>query len=110
MKTYKNKEVYSASLRKGYVISSDSNKDHKRLDYVIDNHLMSRTHISHGSSKDLSPALFHKMAKECHLSPAEFERFIECTYSAEDYRAYQEARLAEILREKAIGNPKRGRK
>jgi hypothetical protein len=108
--THKNKDVYKALLRKWFIISGGRNKDHKYLVYVIDDHILARTYISHGSNEDLSPELFGDMAKQCHLSRAEFEKFIECTYSAEDYRAYQEARLSEILREKASGNPKRGRK
>jgi hypothetical protein len=109
MKTYKNHDVYNVLLRKYFIIPRNHSKDHKRLVYKIGDHILARTHISHGSSKDLSPALFRKMAEECHLSPAEFERFIECAYSAEDYRAYQEKRLAEILKGRASCNPRRDR-
>jgi hypothetical protein len=109
MKTYKNRDVYNVELRKGFTIPRNRSKDHKRLVYKIDGYTLAYTYISHGGNKDISPELFGDMAKECHLTREQFERFIECTYSAEDYRAYQEARLAEILREKAIGNPKRGR-
>jgi hypothetical protein len=108
MKTYKTKDVYNVELRKGFTESDSHNKDHKRLVYKINGYTLAQTHISHGGNKDLTPNVFHKMACQCHLSNQEFERFIECTYSAEDYRAYQEKRLAEILKGKSAGNPRRG--
>lgn len=42
--------------------------------------------MSHGNSgADISKSLSAKMAKQCRINKAEFERLIDCSLSQEDY-------------------------
>ncbi len=86
-KVYSGRTIEAALLKKGFLKESDG--DHiryyfpnkARTDWVV------RTKISHGmQGKTIDSWLLTQMARQLHLTKAQFLELIDCTLSEEDYR------------------------
>lgn len=83
------KRKFSASaLKKGFV--ENRRRDHVYF-YLTSNdgdEIGIHTKISHGGGDDISASLITKMYKQLGFkTKAEFESFVECTLSEEEYRS-----------------------
>lgn len=75
--------VMTAMERKGFV---PSNRHHKMLIYRKKDGTMTniKTRISHGE-RELGDFHIGSMAKQCGISKHDFNRFVECSLSQDDY-------------------------
>ena len=83
------KEVESALQRQGFV---KTNTDHQKYIYfdLAGYKTSIWTKISHGSKqKDISPDNLSKMAKQCRLTNTQFNTFINCPLTREQYEDMQ---------------------
>ncbi|MGL6193479.1 MAG: hypothetical protein ACRC2T_01500, partial [Thermoguttaceae bacterium] len=70
--------------RKYFVLRIDG--DHRFLDFEIDGKRYFFTKVSHGT-KDIGIQLLTQMARQCHLSKAEFLKLVDCPMPKEEYEA-----------------------
>ncbi len=86
MNPRKRKNVEKGLERKGF---QKNQTDHRKFIYHKDTGEKTAvwTKTSHGSShKDISPNNLRKMAKQCKLDNADFDRLLDCPLSREDYQ------------------------
>lgn len=85
----KRRVVKENLCKKGFVVDKESKSvDHIYLRYVTPNQKKTTifTKISHGKDgQELSKQLESKMARQIHLSRADFVKFAECSISKETY-------------------------
>lgn len=83
------KEVEKALLKKGFTLVN--NKDHNYYFIYKDGKKTSvNTKVSHGSHKDISDGLLNQMRKQVRLPKQEFEEYLNCTFSKEQYLEFLE--------------------
>ena len=76
------RDVSGALLRKGF---REVGGDHKRYVFYYNGKKTAiNTKISHGE-KELHDGLVSAMARQMHLKRVEFDKFVECTLSEEEY-------------------------
>ena len=81
------KNVQKMLIKKGF--KEEPGKDHHYYVLWIDGKKTSiRTKISRGSYKDISDALLKCMQQQMRLPKREFDGFMECTFSKEDYKNF----------------------
>lgn len=83
------KDVESALLRKGFTL--EKNRDHNYY-FIYKDGKKTRinTKVSHGSHKDIDNGLLNKMMKQMKLPKKEFDEYMNCTFSKEQYLNYLE--------------------
>ena len=80
----KAREVSGALLRKGF---REVGGDHKRYVFYYNNQKTAiNTKISHGET-ELHDGLLSAMARQMRLKRSDFDKFVECTLSEEEYTA-----------------------
>jgi len=84
MSSIKTRDIRTNLIKKGF--KEDDKRDHIWLNYISPDGKKTtvRTKISHGKSSIGDP-LIAKMAKQTHLSKADFLELVNCTLSGEDY-------------------------
>lgn len=85
MSDRKRDEVENRLTSKGF---HKSNNDHRKFIYFLSSGEKTSvwTKTSHGSSHNkLSEDILRKIAKQCHLNRTDFENFLNCPLSREDY-------------------------
>lgn len=81
------KDVEKALLKKGFTLKKE--KDHNYY-FLYFNGVKTRinTKVSHGSHKDIDDGLLGKMRRQMKLPKKEFDEYMNCTFSKEDYLNY----------------------
>lgn len=82
MTTRKRNVIETGLCSKGFVLRVDG--DHRFFDFELDGKRHFFTKVSHGT-KEISIQLLTKMARQCHLSKAEFLNLVDCPMSKEEY-------------------------
>lgn len=78
------KDVEKALQKKGFTL--ETKRDHNYYFLYIDNKKTPvNTKVSHGSNKDISDSLLSLMRREMHLPKKEFDEYMNCTFSKEEY-------------------------
>ena len=83
------KEVESTLSKKGFTLVN--NKDHNYY-FLYHNGKKTtiNTKVSHGSHKDISDGLLNQMMKQIRLPKKEFNEYMNCTFSKEQYLNFLE--------------------
>lgn len=83
------RDVEKALSKKGFTLVAD--KDHNYY-YVYKNGKKTsvNTKVSHGYHKDISDGLLNQMRKQIRLPKHEFEEYMNCTFSKEQYLEFLE--------------------
>lgn len=63
----------------------DSSADHPTLTFWHEGKAVARTHISHGSGKDVSSGLISAMARQLGVTGPEFRDALSCRISGETF-------------------------
>ncbi len=82
-------KVERALLKKGFTL--EKNRDHHYY-FIYKNGKKTRinTKVSHGSHKDISDGLLNQMRMQMKLPKKEFEEYMNCTFSKEQYLEFLE--------------------
>jgi len=83
--SYKSKTVGDALEKKGFRRTNSADRMYHL--YVDGRRTSVRTKLSHGPDKTLGDALVAQMRKQTRLDRSEFDEFVRCPMSHEDYVA-----------------------
>lgn len=79
------KKTYKAMCSKGFTVTEQGGKDHKRIEFWHEGKLSrSRTKFSH-NNQDLDDSLIGLISKQVGLTKKQFLAFAECTLTQEAY-------------------------
>lgn len=84
----KAKDVMKALLKKGF--REDNGRDHHYcFFYANGKKTIIKTKVSRGAShSDVPDVILNKMQKQLHLPKKEFNEYLNCTFSEEEYKNY----------------------
>ncbi|MBQ9607841.1 MAG: hypothetical protein IJV15_00180 [Lachnospiraceae bacterium] len=81
------KDVQKALLKKGFTL--EKKRDHAYyFVYIGNKKTRINTKISHGSHKDISDSLLKLMMKEMKLQKKEFDEYMNCTLTKDEYLTF----------------------
>lgn len=81
------KKVSKALITKGF--RESAGRDHHfYFLYINGKKTIIKTKISRGSHKDISDQILNKMQKQLHLPYREFNAYLDCTFSEQDYKSF----------------------
>ena len=83
------KDVERALTKKGFTLEKKRDHNYYFL-YLNGKKTIINTKVSHGSHKDISDGLLNKMMKQMKLPKKEFDEYMNCTFSKEEYLNYLE--------------------
>ena len=93
--TLAKRKIASALLQKGF-IERPGRSDHRVFLFLVGGKKTGTfTRMSHSSQKDIQRKLIGAMARQCHLTKAQFLDLVDCTMSKADYREHLE--VSEML-------------
>lgn len=81
------KNVERALTKKGFTLEKKRDHNYYFL-YLNGKKTIINTKVSHGSHKDISDGLLNKMMKQMKLPKKEFDEYMNCTFSKEEYLNY----------------------
>ena len=82
-------DVKKALLKKGFREDVGRNRDHHYYFlYIDDDRKLIFTKISRGSHKDIDDNLLNQMKKQIKLPKKQFNEYLNCTFSEEEYINY----------------------
>lgn len=80
-------DVERALQRKGFTLEKKRDHNYYFL-YVNGKKTTINTKVSHGSHKDIDDGLLNKMMRQMRLPKKEFNEYMNCTFSEDDYMEY----------------------
>ena len=83
----KKRDVVRALKKKGFTEVKDKDNNYYFL-YINGKKTIVNTKISHGSHSDISDGLLGEMRRQMCLPVREFNDYMNCTFSKEDYINY----------------------